>query len=95
MPQGMPFRLTDYLELVDWTGRQMREDKRGFINTDLPAILDRLRISPAQWFFLTTRLESRFKHLEGTVSAIKKACNDLNRHWVHGITSSRLLFEGA
>ena len=31
MPAGLPFRLTDYLELVDWTGRQIREDKRGAI----------------------------------------------------------------
>ena len=29
MPDGLPFRLADYLELVDWTGRQIREDKRG------------------------------------------------------------------
>ena len=28
-PKGLPFRLTDYLELVDWTGRILREDKRG------------------------------------------------------------------
>jgi len=21
MPEGLPFRLTDYLELLDWTGR--------------------------------------------------------------------------
>lgn len=32
MPEGLPFRLMDYLELVDWTGRQCREDKRGNID---------------------------------------------------------------
>jgi hypothetical protein len=31
MPNGLPFRLTDYLELVDWTGRMLRDDKRGSI----------------------------------------------------------------
>jgi hypothetical protein len=25
MPAGQPFRLTDYLELVDWSGRILRE----------------------------------------------------------------------
>jgi hypothetical protein len=29
MPNGLPFRLTDYLELVNWTGRILRNDKRG------------------------------------------------------------------
>jgi hypothetical protein len=28
MPSGLPFRLTDYLELVDWTGRILRNDKK-------------------------------------------------------------------
>lgn len=31
MPKGLPFKLTDYLELVDWIGRIIREDKQGFI----------------------------------------------------------------
>ena len=42
IPDGLPFRLVDYLELVDWTGRQIREDKRGPIDSDLPCILERL-----------------------------------------------------
>jgi hypothetical protein len=42
MPKGIPFNLVDYLELVDWTGRIIREDKRGHIAENLPPILDRL-----------------------------------------------------
>jgi len=46
---GIPFALTDYLELVDWTGRLVRKDQRGFIDHDLPPIFDRLKIPPEQW----------------------------------------------
>ena len=42
MPAGIPFSFTDYLELVDWTGRAQRKDKRGSIPKDTPAILERL-----------------------------------------------------
>ncbi|EOG7609437.1 hypothetical protein [Vibrio cholerae] len=42
MPEDMPFRLTDYLALVDWTGRQIRDDKRDHIPNTLPPILARL-----------------------------------------------------
>ena len=46
MPTGIPYLLTDYLDLVDWTGRMIRKDKRGAISTDLPPILERLSIEP-------------------------------------------------
>jgi len=39
MPKGLPFRLTDYLELVDWTGRILCEGKRGAIPENTPPIL--------------------------------------------------------
>lgn len=42
MPEGIPLQLMDYLELVDLTGRQYREDKRGRIDNRMPAILNRL-----------------------------------------------------
>ena len=32
---GIPFAYEDYLQLVDWTGRIVRDDKRGSINKDL------------------------------------------------------------
>jgi hypothetical protein len=42
MPKGLAYRLEDYLELVDWTGRQIREDKRGRIEDDKPCPYGRL-----------------------------------------------------
>ncbi len=48
----------DYLELLDWTGRMIRSDKRGSIDGDLPPILARLQISPEQWKLNTTQFEA-------------------------------------
>ena len=45
MPVGLTYALTDYLELVDWTGRQIRDDKRGSIDKEQSPILNRLNIS--------------------------------------------------
>lgn len=41
---GIPFKLVDYLELVDWTGRILRGDKRGRSESVLPPILKRLSL---------------------------------------------------
>jgi hypothetical protein len=42
MPKGLPFHLTDYIELLDWAGRAILEDKRGFISSEQPPMLERL-----------------------------------------------------
>ena len=55
---GLPYGLKDYLELVDWTGRMIRNGRRGFIGRELPPILSRLQISPEQWRINTTQFEA-------------------------------------
>ena len=46
---GLPYSFSDYLQLVDWTGRAIRDNKRGAIPSNLPPILNRLNIPPDQW----------------------------------------------
>jgi hypothetical protein len=41
MSKGIPLNLQDYIELVDWTGRAIWEDKQGYIDNNLPPILER------------------------------------------------------
>ena len=41
---GIPFALKDYLELVDWGGREIKRNKRGHIPASVPLILTRLRM---------------------------------------------------
>ena len=38
---GIPFGLKDYLELVDWGGREIKRNKRGYIPASTPPILTR------------------------------------------------------
>jgi REP element-mobilizing transposase RayT len=54
---GILFAFHDYLQLVDWTGRMIRNDKRGSIDDALPPILDRLQVSVEQWRLNTTQFE--------------------------------------
>lgn len=58
---GIPFSFDDYLMLVDWTGRIIREDKRGFIAHKLPPILDRLSIDRALWIESSSQFEARYQ----------------------------------
>ena len=92
MPEGLPFRLTDYLELVDWTGRILREDKRGAIPSSLPPILDRLDIDAKSWIFLTRHFESRFKCLVGCAFKLKQAAEQLGYQRTPGMGLCKEIF---
>jgi len=60
MPKGLPFALQDYLQLVDLTGRCIREDKPGYIEENTSLLLHRLNICPENWLKLTTQFRKVF-----------------------------------
>jgi REP element-mobilizing transposase RayT len=55
---GILFNFQEYLKLVDWTGRIIRNDKSGYIDSALPPILDRLQITADQWCLNATQFEA-------------------------------------
>jgi REP element-mobilizing transposase RayT len=55
---GILFNFEQYLALVDWTGRIIRSDKRGHIDSALPPILNRLQITADQWRINATQFEA-------------------------------------
>ena len=95
MPDGLPFMLSDYLALVDWSGRIIREDKRGDIPEHLPEILQRLDIDPRNWVYLTKNFEQPFKNLVGAAHHVRRACESIGNNWVHGISQCGKLFSSA
>ena len=91
MPKGLPFELTDYLQLVDLTGRCMRNDKRGFIHTSLPNILSRLNMSADNWLVVTHQFEDLFSSTVGNADSIEHYCQQHHKRR-QGITHSQRYF---
>lgn len=91
MPFGLPFRLQDYLALLDWTGRQFHQGKRGFINDNLPPILERLNIDSENWLYSASNFESSFKGFVGTAQAMAAACRKLGYKRTPSISTGKLL----
>ena len=60
---GIIFSQIDYINLVDWTGRIIRDDKRGAISENLPPILARLNIDIDDWLLQTQYFEQRYQAL--------------------------------
>ena len=92
MPQGLPFRLTDYLELVELSGRVMRSDKKGHVNYSLPSILKRLNIQADNWITLTTTFEQQFKRWAGDEPSAKKTAKIIEIKNIRNNKQSSRLF---
>jgi hypothetical protein len=54
-----------YLELLDWTARQIVTGKLGATPEDAPLIFERLKIKPAVWYELVTRFGKLFSLVAG------------------------------
>jgi hypothetical protein len=78
MPRGLPFRLKDYLDLIDWTRRAILENNRVDIAEYQPPILERLQIVSKRWLYMTQHFESHFKGLVYASQALKAACCKLD-----------------
>ena len=78
----LPFHLDDYLQLLDWSGRIIREDKQGTIPEHAPALIDRFDITPVRWqTAMRPPVHSHQKAL-GSDTHIKKYCQAIGQHWV-------------
>jgi hypothetical protein len=61
----LPMTVEQYLELLDWTARQLVSGKRGATPTSAPPILERLGIAERDWLELTTNFGRLFHTLAG------------------------------
>ena len=88
----IPYRLEDYLELVDWTGRALRADKRGSIRADLPPILQRLSIDAEAWQLAMRPRGNVFGRAIGSLSHLRIHAKTLGQSWVRGLRKAQQLY---
>ena len=76
---------TQYLELVDWTGRALRRGKHGVIAADAPPIIKRLGLQPAQWCLQVPAIESYYARAIGQFETLMDAATEDGCRWLRGI----------
>jgi REP element-mobilizing transposase RayT len=70
---------TQYIELLEWTARQLVPGKRGATPEDTPPILQRLNISAEIWHILTSSFDSLFGVAAGCPTTLDKTPGPTNR----------------
>ncbi|MCA6062931.1 transposase [Thalassolituus marinus] len=92
MLEGIAMKLTDYMELVDATGRIIRDDKRGFISDSSAQILDRLGLDEDRWLSMTQSFENTFSTFAGNEEKLRSTCERLNYQRPPGLNRCRTAF---
>jgi REP element-mobilizing transposase RayT len=88
----LPIEIKKYLMLLDWTGRELRRDKRGAIPDHLAPILDRLGLDRANWVQTVRDFGRMFKQAAGRWSSLTRAAPRCSRRWFQGKAAARLAF---
>ncbi len=87
----LPFYLSSYIDLVDETGRCLRNDKRGFISKSTAKAFDEIGINPNSWIDELKGFKSIGFSAVGTVQQLKEYSVKTKRNWVAGIRLSPAL----
>ena len=82
----LSMRLEDYLKILDWTGRQIRRDKRSSIPAEMSPILVRLGLSDEYWIDCVKNFGRWFHRAAGSVSALSNEAARAGKHWLQGVS---------
>jgi REP element-mobilizing transposase RayT len=80
--QGIPFSLIDYLELLDWTSRVLRDDKRGAILGTQPQLLDVLGIDDQTWCELASSFGKNYQGAVGSLEELASYAEHTGKCWI-------------
>jgi hypothetical protein len=94
---GDPYRsikrwLSISFNLVDQSGRILRQGKRGFIDPDMAPMLSRIGAKPEAWIDTISRFGSKFCLAAGRPINLRNFTNKIGVRWLLGVSTARASF---
>lgn len=91
-PDGPALTPTEYLAVLDWTGRQLRPGKRGRITGPPPEALAKATgEAPVRWADRVSGIESDYWRAVGSVGALLERAQAMGQCWLKGLGIARRL----
>ncbi len=85
----LPIRTGDYLERVDWTGRQLRDGKRSAIHRDAPSVLQSLDLTNQRWAVWVNAIGSGYWRVVGEAQDLIAVAQRIGQRWARDWGSQR------
>jgi hypothetical protein len=89
------FHLDSYIALVDWTGRAVRDDKRGAIPQHLAPVFERLNMSPDDWLKAVKNASHQHGLAKGPIARLKQYAERLGKRWIRGQSYCKVFYQFA
>ena len=89
---SLPAALSDYIQLVDWSGRAVRSDKCGAIDDGVPPILQRLNIDRDVWRQAMQIRGNVFGRALGKLDHLRLHARTIGQSRVRGLGYAQRLF---
>jgi hypothetical protein len=90
-----PFHLDNYIALVDWIGRAIRDDKRGSIPRNLAPVFERLNMDSDDWLAAVKSAGHRYGLAKGPIARLKQYAERLGKQWVRGQSYCKVFYQFA
>jgi len=89
---ALPYRLEDYLELIDWTGRAIVSGRRGFTDDNVPPLMRRLNVDAEAWALAMRPRGNIFGRAMGKLDHLRLHAKTLGQSWVRGLHQAQRLY---
>lgn len=90
--EHIAYNFDDYIQLVEWTGRQIKDGKKGFISSDVRSVLDALQMNQEAWVSNCIALEKYYRRAIGCAARMKDFCGKTKQQRIVGIAAARRAF---
>lgn len=77
----LPFTLPDYIELLQWTANQIRDNK-AYNPTDVPVIVKSAGLNPATWLHSVKNYGNEYQGIAGVIGKIKAWASKIGQQFI-------------
>jgi hypothetical protein len=88
----LKMELEKYISLVEWTGKQIKKNKRGSIPIELNSVFERLEIDKKKWLRCVKAYGSVFHRIAGRTEDIVSHAKMAGKKWFWGVKKIEHVF---
>ena len=82
--------LRNYIELVEWTGRNIVHPNKAKLPTHIISSLKSLNLQPTHWLKQIEHFNQHYCHVVGPVALIRERAKQLKKCYLKGISAAKL-----